>query len=166
MTELVEKRNRLKSLQDAMGAVFTAAGKDIDFTKVETINGEDFKGKSTVEKAEKIRAMNDEMADLGTDVDSLVAAEKALKAARRTPDVPEVGDKITHPDQLKGRPKSFGVYTRTGVRYSAPEGAHDDCVCMLALAVQMRSQTAPMSWRPVEEAEKPEQREEAVFWEA
>ncbi len=58
------------------------------------------------------------------------------------------------------------VYTRTGVRYSAPEGAHDDCVCMLALAVQMRSQTAPMSWRPVEEAEKPEQREEAVFWEA
>ncbi len=108
MTELVEKRNRLKSLQDAMGAVFTAAGKDIDFTKVETINGEDFKGKSTVEKAEKIRAMNDEMADLGTDVDSLVAAEKALKAARRTPDVPEVGDKITHPDQLKGRPKSFG----------------------------------------------------------
>jgi len=26
-------------------------------------------------------------------------------------------------------------YTRTGVRYSAPEGFHDDCVCSLALAV-------------------------------
>lgn len=26
-------------------------------------------------------------------------------------------------------------YTRTGVRYSAPEGFHDDCVCALALAV-------------------------------
>lgn len=25
-------------------------------------------------------------------------------------------------------------YTRTGVRYSAPEGLHDDCVCALALA--------------------------------
>jgi phage FluMu gp28-like protein len=25
-------------------------------------------------------------------------------------------------------------YTRTGVRYSAPEGVHDDCVCALALA--------------------------------
>jgi hypothetical protein len=25
-------------------------------------------------------------------------------------------------------------YTRTGVRYSAPEGQHDDCVCALALA--------------------------------
>lgn len=26
-------------------------------------------------------------------------------------------------------------YTRTGVRYSAPQGMHDDCVCALALAV-------------------------------
>ena len=25
-------------------------------------------------------------------------------------------------------------YTRTGVRYSAPDGFHDDCVCALALA--------------------------------
>ncbi len=31
------------------------------------------------------------------------------------------------------------VYTRTGVRYSAPEGAWDDCVCSLALAVQARA---------------------------
>jgi Terminase large subunit, T4likevirus-type, N-terminal len=28
------------------------------------------------------------------------------------------------------------VYTRTGVRYSAPEGFHDDCVMSLALAVE------------------------------
>lgn len=26
-------------------------------------------------------------------------------------------------------------YTRTGVRYTAPEGLHDDCVCALALAI-------------------------------
>lgn len=31
------------------------------------------------------------------------------------------------------------VYTRTGVHYSAPEGAWDDCVCGLALAVQARA---------------------------
>lgn len=30
-------------------------------------------------------------------------------------------------------------FTRTGVRYSAPEGMHDDCVCALALAVQHRA---------------------------
>lgn len=29
--------------------------------------------------------------------------------------------------------------TRTGVRYSAPEGFHDDCVCALALAVMHKS---------------------------
>ena len=28
-------------------------------------------------------------------------------------------------------------YTRTGVRYTAPEGLHDDCVCALALAREM-----------------------------
>ena len=26
-------------------------------------------------------------------------------------------------------------FTRTGVRYTAPQGLHDDCVCALALAV-------------------------------
>lgn len=31
-------------------------------------------------------------------------------------------------------------YTRTGVRYSAPEGLHDDCVCALALANRKRTQ--------------------------
>lgn len=30
-------------------------------------------------------------------------------------------------------------YTRTGVRYSAPTGLHDDCVCSLALAWQQKS---------------------------
>jgi hypothetical protein len=29
-------------------------------------------------------------------------------------------------------------YTRTGVRYGAPEGLHDDCVCALALVVRCR----------------------------
>jgi hypothetical protein len=33
-------------------------------------------------------------------------------------------------------------YTRTGVRYSAPEGFNDDCVCALALAV--RKMTMPV----------------------
>lgn len=35
------------------------------------------------------------------------------------------------------------VETRTGVRYSAPEGEHDDCVCALALARQMWTEVAP-----------------------
>jgi hypothetical protein len=39
--------------------------------------------------------------------------------------------------------ESFGYeYTQSGVRYSAPDGLHDDGVCALALAVQAR--TGPM----------------------
>jgi hypothetical protein len=35
------------------------------------------------------------------------------------------------------------VYTRTGVRYSAPEGYHDDCVMALALAVKKHREVNP-----------------------
>jgi hypothetical protein len=35
-------------------------------------------------------------------------------------------------------------YVRGGVRYSAPEGLHDDGVCALALAVKMRAEAAGM----------------------
>ena len=38
-------------------------------------------------------------------------------------------------------------HTRTGIRYSAPEGLHDDCVCALALA---RQQLAVTDHRPAE----------------
>lgn len=34
-------------------------------------------------------------------------------------------------------------YTRTGVRYSAPESLHDDCVVALALAVALRDRPGP-----------------------
>lgn len=37
-------------------------------------------------------------------------------------------------------------YTRTGVKYSAPEGMHDDCVCSLAL-VQSKVSVAVREWR-------------------
>jgi hypothetical protein len=36
---------------------------------------------------------------------------------------------------MKDEMESFEFeYTRTGVRYTAPDGLHDDCVCSLALA--------------------------------
>jgi hypothetical protein len=46
---------------------------------------------------------------------------------------------ISYPDEVANELLSFEFeYTRTGVRYSAPEGLHDDCVCALALARQMK----------------------------
>lgn len=37
-------------------------------------------------------------------------------------------------------------YTRTGVRYSAPQGSHDDCVCSLALVNRHRTTINPNAW--------------------
>lgn len=37
-------------------------------------------------------------------------------------------------------------YTRTGVRYTAPEGMHDDAVVAIALAVYARNQSPPKEW--------------------
>lgn len=40
-------------------------------------------------------------------------------------------------------------YSRTGVRYAAPSGLHDDCVCALALAVEQRAHLrAPRDLNP------------------
>jgi hypothetical protein len=47
--------------------------------------------------------------------------------------------KITFPDgPIKDELESFEYeFSRTGVKYSAPSGLHDDCVCSLALAWHM-----------------------------
>ena len=44
--------------------------------------------------------------------------------------------KITFPDGfIKDELSNFEYeYTKTGVKYTAPNGLHDDCVCALALA--------------------------------
>lgn len=48
-------------------------------------------------------------------------------------------------------------YTRTGVRYSAPSGMHDDAVCALALAQTLASQ-------PVFEFKVYESVSEPIYW--
>jgi hypothetical protein len=57
-------------------------------------------------------------------------------------------EKVTFPDgPIRKELEVFEYeYTRTGVRYSAPEemGYHDDCVCALALAVYHQPHARPM----------------------
>jgi phage FluMu gp28-like protein len=45
-------------------------------------------------------------------------------------------------------------YTRTGVRYSAPSGMHDDTVCALALALTIAKQPVYVLQEPVESSEE------------
>lgn len=53
-----------------------------------------------------------------------------------------ITDQTTHDEMME-----FGYeYTRTGVRYTAPEGFHDDCVVALALANYAKSNRAAGEW--------------------
>jgi hypothetical protein len=59
------------------------------------------------------------------------------------------GRRIAYPEgQIKTELEDFEyVYTRTGVKYSAPEGAFDDCVCALALASLHRQSAMEDRWQ-------------------
>lgn len=141
MEELVEKRNKLKALQDAMAAVNKLAGNDLDFLKVDKINGEDVKKITTMAKVEKVRKMNDEMGELGADVDKLVEAEKALKASR----IGEGKPAVVHPANGNQGAKSLGeqiiqsdwyksVKARGGAKPTDPESQLSYGVAQMKLA--------------------------------
>jgi hypothetical protein len=56
------------------------------------------------------------------------------------PDAPDGALPHDHPGNIRRELEIFEYeYTRTGVRYSAPEGFNDDCVMALALAVMHRT---------------------------
>lgn len=58
------------------------------------------------------------------------------------------GDVFIPDNQVKLELEQFEYeYTRRGVKYSAPEGMHDDCVCALALA---RHAIENCHWQPVD----------------
>jgi len=49
--------------------------------------------------------------------------------------IPDDGDVVNGTGRIRHQLEQFEIeYTRTGVKYSAPEGEHDDDVCALALA--------------------------------
>ena len=78
---LKDKRLALQSKQDVLHRVFEEAkteSGELDLDKVTSLGS----NLSTVAKAEKIRAMNDELTDLGKEVESLEAVERASKQTR------------------------------------------------------------------------------------
>lgn len=75
-SELVEARNELDSVNARLAKVWKQAGEEIDLEKVTEVEG-----KSSSEKAQKIRELNDAATELGKKVDSLRALETAAKAA-------------------------------------------------------------------------------------
>ena len=102
MKELIEKRKELEAKSGVLSAVFKQAGEEMDLSKVTKIGDVDVKAKSytTVQIAEEVRKLNDELTDLGKEVDTLAQAEKAAQ------DVKEVQDRIKNPASSVTHPTS------------------------------------------------------------
>jgi len=103
---LVQKRKELEAKQQKLHEVFEQAGDNLDLSKVTVLEGD------TKAKAEKIRAMNDELADLAKEVENLAAVEIAAQQAKNRKEG-GAGSGIVHPgggepDRKGGRVKTFG----------------------------------------------------------
>lgn len=81
--------------------------------------------------------------DGGTNYEGFVFSSKSKQQLMEGLSVAIQNAEVTFSDGvLVDELKSFEYeHTRTGVVYSAPEGMHDDCVCALALARQIRVTT-------------------------
>jgi len=101
-TKLVEKRNELDAKRKKMAEIFKQAGDDMDMSKVKAIEGD---AKS---KVEAIRKMNDELTDLGKEVDELVSLEEVARSIKAMGSEPMLEEpQIVHPKGGNER-KSFG----------------------------------------------------------
>lgn len=98
---LTDAEGRLKAKRDELAAIFAEAGPEIDLSKVKSIDGD------TAAKAARIRALNDEMADLGKDVDDLRPVAEAARIVRENAKAGERSDDQTTTGE-PGRVKSFG----------------------------------------------------------
>lgn len=110
MKELVEKRNQLAAKQAELAKIFEEAGEDMDLTKVKCIEG------NTQAKVEKIRSLNDELNDLGKEVENLADVEKAAIASKKAQESRSNGDNrasgIIHPESKDGDPPQRKTFSQ------------------------------------------------------
>lgn len=91
---LTEAEGRLKAKQESLAGIFAEAGADMDMSKVKSLSGD------SAAKVAEIRKMNEELDDLGKQVDGLKAV---AKAAERTKQFQEQAEKGSEPDAGKAR---------------------------------------------------------------
>lgn len=104
---LAEAEGKLKHRQDELGRIFKEAGDDIDLTKVTGVEGAegDLKSKRV---AEHITALNDEMAELGEEIKSLRAVQRAAESAKGNQAGVEQDEDRDRDSERGGNVKSFG----------------------------------------------------------
>lgn len=105
---LVAKRNELVAKSEVLGKVFEAAGSEVDLSKVKKIGEEDCSTWSTRQKAEKIKSLNDELTDLGKEVEALAGVGNAQDTLDHIKGLREP-QTVKHPKP--GAPGSFEIKT-------------------------------------------------------
>lgn len=76
---LVDARKRLDEKQKALAQVFEEAGPTVDYSNVKCLGS----GLTTIAVAEKVRSMNAELNEIGTECETLAAADEGLKTLDR-----------------------------------------------------------------------------------
>lgn len=87
---------------------------------------------------------------LGTNIEGYYFSSQAKQKIMEGLAVEIQSGRVGYPEGvIKDELEDFEyTYTKTGVRYSAPEGFHDDTVCALALAVECRRTNSGLEvWR-------------------
>lgn len=85
-SKLVDLRGQLDAKRKKLHEVFEQAGDNLDMDKVTVLDGD------SAAKAHQIKALNDELADLGRQVDDLAAVEAAQNQWKKRDD----GDAVSH----------------------------------------------------------------------
>lgn len=119
---LEELEGKIEAKSKTLAVVFDEAGPEMDLTQVKSISGD------TMAKAEEIRKMNDELTDLGTQRDELLAVRKAAERVR-TATVPGAdGEQGSEPNAAaanitaREQAKSFGELFTASQAYKARTG--------------------------------------------
>jgi len=99
MTKLDEKRTELEAKQKALHDIFAEAGDEMDLSKVKSIEGD------SRAKAAEIRRLNDELSEIGKEVEELQAVAAAAGNAKKIGEylhAPALGG-IVHPSVGAGK---------------------------------------------------------------
>lgn len=143
MSKLIEKRKEFEAKQEKLHKVFEEAKTEsggLDLEKVESLEGD------TKAKAEAVKRMNQELADLSIEIENLVILEKAYKEDEKRQK--EIETPIVHPAPASKGGQSIGeLFIASKAFKNYERGASEGPVANLDIEMKTLFQTTA-GWAP------------------
>jgi HK97 family phage major capsid protein len=141
---LKDAKGKLDAKRAELDVIFKEAGPEIDLTQVKSVKG------TTHEIAAKIRELNNELTDLGKEVDDLTAVKKAAERTRTSDDRRAAGeagaDDDSRPASRAAQTKSFGQLFTESDAYKLKQGASGP---ISTLDIELKTlMTTTAGWAP------------------